>query len=82
MEQCLRIGDFEGDTVRDPPGSGGLATLVDRKSRYTIIVKIRCKDADHVHQKIKERVQQLDEQENLFSTEQFRQARTLANRHN
>ena len=43
-----------------------------RKSRYTIIVKIHCKDADHVHQKIKERVQQLDEQENLFSTEQFR----------
>jgi len=42
--------------------AGGLATLVDRKSRYTIIVKIRCKEADHVHQKIKERLKQLDEE--------------------
>ena len=41
--------DFEGDTVLGPPGTGGLATLVDRKSRYTIVVKIQSKDADHVH---------------------------------
>lgn len=62
IEQRLRLGDFEGDTVLGPPGTGGLATLVDRKSRYTIIVKIQCKEADHVHQKIKERLKQLDEQ--------------------
>jgi len=62
IEQRLRLGDFEGDTVLGPPGTGGLATLVDRKSRYTIIVKIRCKEADHVHQKIKERLKQLDEE--------------------
>lgn len=62
IEARLRLGDFEGDTVLGPPGTGGLATLVDRKSRYTIIVKIRCKEADHVHQKIKERLKQLDEQ--------------------
>ena len=43
-----------------PQGSGGLATLVDRKSRYTMIVKIRSKNADHVHQKIRERLKQLD----------------------
>ena len=35
---------------------------MDRKSRYTIIVKIRSKDADHVHQKIKERLKQLHEE--------------------
>ena len=60
IEARLRLGDFEGDTVLGPQGSGGLATLVDRKSRYTIIVKIRSKNADHVHQKIRERLKQLD----------------------
>ena len=62
IEARLRLGDFEGDTVLGAPGTGGLATLVDRKSRYTIIAKIRSKDANHVHQKIKERLKQLDEE--------------------
>jgi len=62
IEQRLRLGDFEGDTVLGPPGTGGLATLVDRKSRYTIIVKIQRKEADHVHQKIRDRLKQLDEE--------------------
>lgn len=62
IEQRLRLGDFEGDTILGPPGTGGLATMVDRKSRYTIIVKIRSKDADHVHQKLKERLRELDEE--------------------
>ena len=59
IEARSRLGDFEGDTVLGP-GPGGLATLVDRKTRYTIIIKIRSKYADHVHQKIKERLKQLD----------------------
>ena len=62
IEQRLRLGDFEGDTVLGPPGSGGLATLVDRKSRFTIIVKIQSKNADHVHEKIKQRLKELDEE--------------------
>jgi len=62
IEQRLRLGDFEGDTVLGPPGTGGLATLVDRKSRYTIVVKVHSKQADHVHQKIKERMKQLDDE--------------------
>ncbi len=62
IEGRLRLGDFEGDTVLGPPGTGGLATLVDRKSRYTIVVKIHRKEADHVHQKIKQRLKQLDEE--------------------
>jgi IS30 family transposase len=62
IEQRLRLGDFEGDTVLGPPGTGGLATLVDRKSRYTIVVKIQSKNADHVHQKLKERLRELDEE--------------------
>lgn len=62
IEKRLRIGDFEGDTVLGPPGGGGLATLVDRKSRYTIILKIESKDADHVHQRLKLRLKELDEE--------------------
>lgn len=62
IEARLRLGDFEGDTVLGPPSTGGLATLVDRKSRLTIVVKIRSKHADHVHQKIKQRLKQLDQQ--------------------
>ena len=61
IEQRLRIGDFEGDTVLGPPGTGGVVTLVDRKSRYTIITKIHSKDADHVHRRIKERIKELTE---------------------
>src|SRR5258705_247320 len=59
-ELRLRLGDFEGDTVLGPPGTGGLATLVDRKSRYTIVVKIQSKQADHVHGKLKQRLKELD----------------------
>jgi IS30 family transposase len=63
IEQRLRLGDWEGDTVLGPPGTGGLVTLVDRKSRYTIIAKIQSKDADHVHQKIKQRLRELVEEQ-------------------
>ena len=62
IEQRLRLGDFEGDTVLGPPGTGGVVTLVDRKSRYTIITKIQSKDADHVQRRIKERIKELTEE--------------------
>jgi IS30 family transposase len=62
IEERLRLGDFEGDTVLGPPGTGGLATLVDRKSRFTIVVKVQSKNANHVHEKIKQRLKELDEQ--------------------
>jgi len=62
IEQRLRLGDFEGDTVLGPPGTGGLATLVDRKSRFTMGVKIHSKNADHVHARLKGRLKELDQQ--------------------
>ena len=62
IEERLRLGDFEGDTVLGPPGTGGLATLVDRKSRYTIVLKVQSKLADHVHARLKERLKELDEE--------------------
>lgn len=61
IERRSRRGDFEGDTVLGPPGTGGLATLVCRKSRWTIVVKIQSKNADHVHEKIKQRLKELDD---------------------
>ena len=62
IEQRLRLGDFEGDTVLGPPGTGGVATLVDRQSRYTIIAKVQSKNADHVHEKLKHRLKELDQE--------------------
>ena len=62
IEQRLRLGDFEGDTVLGPPGTGGLATLVCRKSRLTIVVKVQSKNADHVHEKLKQRLKELDDE--------------------
>ncbi|MGH6683400.1 MAG: IS30 family transposase [Pseudolabrys sp.] len=60
IEQRMRLGDFEGDTVLGPPGTGGLATLVDRKSRFTIVLKVQSKHADHVHQRLKDRLKELE----------------------
>lgn len=61
VEQRLRLGDFEGDTVLGPAGTGGIVTLVCRRSRFTIITKIQSKNADHVHQRIKKRLKELAE---------------------
>ena len=61
IERRERLGDFEGDTVLGPPGTGGLVTLVDRQSRLTIMDKVKSKDADHVQQKIRDRLKELDE---------------------
>jgi IS30 family transposase len=54
-----RLGDFEGDTVLGPTGTGGLATLVCRKSRFAIIVKIRSKNVRHVHAQFTRRLREL-----------------------
>ena len=48
VEQRRRIGDWEGDTVEGHKGSGFIATHVERKSRYTVAVKVANKSADTV----------------------------------
>ena len=62
IEQRLRLGDFEGDTVLGPPGTGGVITLVDRKSRFTVITKIQSKDAEHVRERMRRRLKELEEE--------------------
>ena len=61
-EVIERRGDFEGDTVLGPPGTGGWATLVDRQSRCTILLQVASKDADHVQHKIRDRRKELDDE--------------------
>ena len=48
IERRGRIGDLEGDTVLGPPGTGGVLTLVDRRSRFLITRRVHCKEATHV----------------------------------
>jgi IS30 family transposase len=61
IEKRQRLGDFEGDTVLGPPGTGGVVTLVDRHSRFTIVSKVPSKQAPRVHKKIRDRLKILDE---------------------
>ncbi len=46
VEGRKRIGHWEGDTVLGRPGTGGIVTLVERKSRYILARKIANKTAD------------------------------------
>lgn len=59
INQRRRVGDFEGDTVLGPAGTGGLVTLVDRRSRFTILTKIKDKQARRVRKRIEKRLRPL-----------------------
>ena len=45
VEQRLCVGDWEIDTVLGKPGTGGLVTVVDRKTRLLLATKIEDKTA-------------------------------------
>lgn len=63
INQRRRIGDFEGDTVLGPAGTGGLVTLVDRRSRYTIVTKVKNKESRRVRRRIEKRLRPLTAQQ-------------------
>ena len=48
VNERRRIGDWESDTVEGGKGSGFIATHVERKTRYTVAVKVADKSADSV----------------------------------
>lgn len=48
VNERKRIGDWESDTMEGRKSSGLLATHVERKSRYTVAVKVKDKSADTV----------------------------------
>ena len=52
VERKIRIGDWEGDTVIGKNHQGALVTLVDRKSKLTLIGKVTRYRADVVEQTI------------------------------
>lgn len=47
--QRLRYGDWEGDTVVSRGRKGGVLTLVERRSRYTLVEKVRDLKADTIN---------------------------------
>jgi transposase, IS30 family len=63
INQRRRQGDFEGDTILGPAGTGGLVTLVDRRSRFTILTKIKNKQACRVRKRIEKRLRPLTAQQ-------------------
>lgn len=54
-----RIGDWESDTLEGRKGSGFIATHVDRKSRYTVAVKVEDKSVETVNRAICAAMEQL-----------------------
>lgn len=59
VEKKSRIGDWEGDTLIGAEQKGAILTLVDRKSKYTIMEKLKAKTADQVLSAIKKRLRKL-----------------------
>ncbi len=52
VERKIRIGDWEGDTVIGKKHQGALVTLVDRKSKLTLIGKVNRYTSEAVEQTI------------------------------
>ena len=52
VDERIRIGDWEGDTVIGKAHQGALVTLVERKSRYTLARRVRGKHASGVSEAI------------------------------
>ena len=59
VAQRRRFGDWEGDTVVGRQRQGGMVTLVERKSRYTLVCKVRDLKARTVRYAIKQKLQPL-----------------------
>ena len=48
VEQKLRFGDWEGDTVYGAKGKSCLVTLVERKSKFVLAVKCKNRNASNI----------------------------------
>lgn len=59
IEDRARLGDFEGDTILGRQGTGGVVTLVDRKSRLTLLARVDSKEAAHVAHRSRLRLKKL-----------------------
>lgn len=59
VDERLRIGDWEVDSVIGKLNKSSLVTLVERVSRYTIILKVNSKEAQVVAKAIIERAKEM-----------------------
>jgi IS30 family transposase len=59
VERKSRIGDWESDTIVGAKHKGAILTLVDRKSKYTIMEKLKSKTAEEVYIAIVKRLSKL-----------------------
>jgi len=50
VDDKVRIGDWEGDTIIGKGHKGALLTLVERKTLYTVIVPLKGKNAEQLKQ--------------------------------
>ena len=48
VETRARVGDWEGDLINGAHETGNLVTLVERKTRFTLIGRTESKEADEV----------------------------------
>ena len=60
VDKRLRIGDWEVDSVIGRLHQSSIVTLVERSSRYVMIIKVNSKEADEVSQAIISRVKESD----------------------
>lgn len=56
VELKNRIGDYEADTIVGKGHKSNIATITDRKSLYTFIVKLDSKEAKHTAQRISQKL--------------------------
>jgi IS30 family transposase len=61
-ERKERLGDWEGDTIIGAKHQGAVLTLVDRKSKLSLIVNLEGKTAEEVNKAISERFDRLLEE--------------------
>ena len=59
VDERLRIGDWEGDTVYGGIGKGLLVTLVERKTRFLCACRIRSRDASETRIAIQQLLNEL-----------------------
>ena len=52
VETRLTVGHWEGDLINGANGTGNLATLVERRSRFTLVGRTDSKEAEEVSRKI------------------------------
>lgn len=52
VNERLSVGHWEGDLINGAPGTGHLVTLVERKTRFTLVGYVKTKEAAVVSEKV------------------------------